>query len=413
MTQGRQEELKETAETAAVMAVKTTGLTNRAILRVILIALGVAVVLWVMHALVSVILLLVSAVFFAYLIAPLVDFVATPRTIGGKSLGLPRTAAIALVYIAIFGALGMASYLLVPRMGRQVSDFAATAPAYLVTARDQATHLQRYYTRYRVPTSARVAMDNGVSQAYDAVGGWLQWKAKGLLVALLYLPWLIIVPILAFFLIKDIKDIRKSALDALPKGRVRWRGRELFDDLNTALAAYIRAQLAACLIVAVLCAGGLAALHVPYALVLGGIAGCLEFIPMLGPALFLVLATVVAVVQTDGQPGWVFLYLGVLRVVEDYVIYPRLVRHGIHLHPLAVILAILCGAELGGVTGVFLAIPVVAVLTVVHHHWLEFRGSPGLVADLLKPVERAAAGAPSVETPSPTPLPVTGTASAR
>jgi len=73
----------------------------------------------------------------------------------------------------------------------------------------------------------------------------------------------------------------------------------------------------------------------------------------------------------------------VLRIVQDYIVYPRLIGQGIHLHPLAVIIAILSGAELAGVAGIFLAIPVVAILTVSYRHWLEHRGSEGL-ADLLE-----------------------------
>jgi hypothetical protein len=69
------------------------------------------------------------------------------------------------------------------------------------------------------------------------------------------------------------------------------------------------------------------------------------------------------------------LFLGVLRIVHDYVVYPKIIGQGIHLHPLAVILAILAGAEIAGVTGIFLAIPVIAVLTVSYRHWLEHRGS--------------------------------------
>ncbi|HEX8721045.1 MAG TPA: AI-2E family transporter, partial [Pyrinomonadaceae bacterium] len=89
----------------------------------------------------------------------------------------------------------------------------------------------------------------------------------------------------------------------------------------------------------------------------------------------------------------VLVFLGVLRIVQDYVLYPRIIGSGIHLHPLAVILAILAGHELAGVAGIFLAIPVIAVLTVTYRHWLEHRGSEGLVAELLRPAETPAAGA--------------------
>jgi hypothetical protein len=80
----------------------------------------------------------------------------------------------------------------------------------------------------------------------------------------------------------------------------------------------------------------------------------------------------------------VLLFLGLLRIAQDYFIYPRLIGQGIHLHPLAVIIAILSGAELAGVAGIFLAIPAVAILTVSYRHWLEHRGSQG-IADLLEP----------------------------
>jgi predicted PurR-regulated permease PerM len=68
-------------------------------------------------------------------------------------------------------------------------------------------------------------------------------------------------------------------------------------------------------------------------------------------------------------------FLAVLRIVQDYVVYPRLIRHGIHLHPLAVIVAVLAGVELGGVVGIFLAIPTVAVVSVTYRHWVAWRAA--------------------------------------
>ncbi len=73
---------------------------------------------------------------------------------------------------------------------------------------------------------------------------------------MIYLPWLILIPILAFFLLKDAESFRRSALLMLPRGRWRWRGDEFFQDINSTLAAYIRAQLTACLFIGVVCAIG-------------------------------------------------------------------------------------------------------------------------------------------------------------
>ena len=176
----------------------------------------------------------------------------------------------------------------------------------------------------------------------------------------------------------------------LPRGRLRWRGDELFQDVNSTLAAYIRAQLIACLLIGTLCTFGFLIIGVPYAVVLGIIAGLFEFIPLAGPLTVATLAVLLASFHSPGQALAVFLFLVVLRIIHDYVTYPRIIGQGIHLHPLAVILAILCGAELAGIAGIFLAIPVIAIISVAYRHWMEHRGADeGIVASLLQPAERA------------------------
>jgi predicted PurR-regulated permease PerM len=170
----------------------------------------------------------------------------------------------------------------------------------------------------------------------------------------------------------------------LPRGRWRWRGDEFFQDINSTLAAYIRAQLTACLIIGIICTLGFTVLGLPSPLVLGVIAGVFEFIPLVGPLAVAIVAALAAMLHAGPFAAFLVLaFLAVLRILQDYFIYPRLIGQGIHLHPLAVIIAILSGAELAGVAGIFLAIPVVAILTVSYRHWLEHRGSEGL-ADLLE-----------------------------
>jgi predicted PurR-regulated permease PerM len=211
----------------------------------------------------------------------------------------------------------------------------------------------------------------------------------------------VLIPILAFFLLKDADSFRQSALQMLPRGRLRWRGDELFQDVNSTLAAYIRAQLIACLLIGVICTVGFVLLGVPYALVLGLVAGVFEFIPLAGPLAVAVIAVTLASFHSSGAAVGVLAFLVVLRIAQDYVIYPRIIGSGIHLHPLAVILAILAGAELAGVTGIFLAIPIIAIVSVTYRHWMEHRGrDEGIVASLLKPAEKPAAGAADAAQPA-------------
>ena len=74
----------------------------------------------------------------------------------------------------------------------------------------------------------------------------------------------------------------------------------------------------------------------------------------------------------------VALFLAILRMLQDYFIYPRIVGRGIKMHPLVVIMAILGGAEIGGLVGVFLSIPVVGLVIVFYNHYLAFRGIQNL-----------------------------------
>ena len=140
-----------------------------------------------------------------------------------------------------------------------------------------------------------------------------------------------------------------------------------------AISSYVRAQLLACLVIAAICTAGFAFLRVPYAALLGVAAGVLEFVPLVGPLIVAVVACLVAAVHAPMLAVWVAVFLTVLRIVEDYVIYPRLMGHGTHLHPLTVILAVLMGAELGGVVGIFLAVPVAAMASVAYRRWASGR----------------------------------------
>ena len=84
---------------------------------------------------------------------------------------------------------------------------------------------------------------------------------------------------------------------------------------------------------------------------LGVIAGALEFVPLVGPLIIGVAATAIAALHSPGLAVRTAVFLAVLRVIQDYVIYPRLIGRDLHMHPLAVILAVLAGAELGASPG--------------------------------------------------------------
>jgi len=343
-----QEESKEVARTAAKAAVEAAWPQTRVILRVILIVLVVAITLWIIVKLTGLILLLIFSVFFAYLVSPLVDFLRRPIVISGRPRIMPRVLAISLAYLILIGAIVIAVSLLVPRLGNQFPEFTQQARGYW---RDMGTSTQRLneYFRMRLPAPIMEAINSEVPRAVEEVRGTFVLVVEHMIGWIAYIPWLFLIPILSFFFLKDAEEFRRSALQMLPRGRWRWRGDEFFQDISSTLAAYVRAQLTACLFIGVVCSIGFALLRIPSPLVLGFLAGIFEFVPLIGPLLIAVLVAFVATLH--GGPFWglmVILFLGVLRLIQDYVVYPKLIGQGIHLHPLAVIIAILAGAELAG-----------------------------------------------------------------
>lgn len=352
-------------------------------LRVIVVILAVGVILWIISKITGIILLLVLSVFFAYFVSPLVEFLRRQRTVYGRAVAIPKVVAIALAYLIILAGIVFAVFVILPTLSNQFPEFADQAKSYWKSLGDRTQAIIKY--SHRMPQPVRDTVNNAVPKIVDKVSETATEFGTTALGYVVYVPWLILIPILAFFLLKDAESFRRSALLMLPRGRWRWRGDEFFQDINSTLAAYIRAQLTACLFIGIVCSLGFTLLGLPGGLVMGVLAGVFEFVPLVGPVTIALLAALLAMFHAGPFNAFlVLLFLGVLRILQDYVIYPRLIGQGIHLHPLAVIFAILAGEKLAGVAGIFLAIPVVAIVTVSYRHWMEHRGSEG-IADLLEP----------------------------
>ena len=394
----KREETKDAARIAASAAVEASRRHTRLILRVIVIVLAVALTIYILYKLTGLILLLILSVFFAYLVHPLVELIKRPIKLFGREWQVPHILAISLSYLIILTALVVALSFLVPRLRGQFPEFVEQVRGYWQTLGAKTQDVRDFLRIHRLPAP--------VLEAVNRMVGFVSSMVESVVASLAYVHWLVLIPILSFFLLKDAETFRRSALQMLPRGRWRWRGDEFFQDINMTLAAYVRAQLTACLFIGVVCTIAFALLGLPSPLILGFIAGVFEFVPLVGPLTVAVIAAIVASLSLGTFNAFlVLLFLGILRVVQDYFIYPRLVGQGIHLHPLAVIVAILGGAELGGVAGIFLSIPAVAILTVSYRHWLEHRGSEGL-ADLLEstpPGEAEASTDWSIESSAATP----------
>jgi len=318
--------------------------------------------------------LVLLSVFFAHLLAPAVAAIRRRVRIGPRQRPISRPVAIVLIYLAVFvpGAL----------VWRGAKDNAVhwvrvTAPRSVERLFSGGSYVPFERLIVRAPISAIAR--RGLIDRLEKLVSYIEQEARAtlndLIAAARYAEWLAVTPVLAFLLLTAAPGFQRSTLRVLPHGHLQWRAEEYLRDVNSALAGYVRAQVAAAIIVGFACVAGFVLIGIPSAVSVGVAAGVLELVPAIGP----LTALIVAGSQAGNKVFAVIAFLGALRVVQDYVIYPRLIRHGMHMPTLAVILTIWLGAALAGAAGVILAIPVAGFLSVSWRHWREYREIERLV----------------------------------
>ncbi len=332
--------------------------------------------------------LLVLSIFFAYLIDPLVKLIRRPFKSRQIEKYMPRSLAIVISYAVVFTVLGLGISNIAPLVAEQGKEFGSNLPNYAANIRQSFNDLNRRFDRLRMPEDVQTRINEQAVMIGEKITAGF---GTFLLASVTYIPWFILVPVLAFFFLKDVNLIRLAVLRVFPAGPYRMRAELVMQDVNTTLAAYTRAQLISCFIIGTVCTIGFYFLGLKYALLLGILAGVFEFVPLLGPAAIgLIVITTAGLSDNPWKALYVFIFLVVLRVIHDYVTYPRIVRGGLHMHPVLIIISVLAGEQIAGIPGVFLAIPIVALITVFYRHVVEHKGGKGLVVGMIESTTKPA-----------------------
>jgi predicted PurR-regulated permease PerM len=337
--------------------------TSRVLFTALLFALG----LGFLYAARRTLILFLFAIFFAYLINP-----AVARL---QKLVRTRARAIAAIYLLLLLALGAFAVVGGPRISRQSSRLGEAIPGLVdnansgqlpdqiakLVARISNQHGWSDATRYRIQAFLTDHRDDLVNLA-QRIGIRAAEAAQEVWV-------LFVVPILAIFFLRD-GDNFNSVLVSLVQSRSQreFLG-DVLGDLNQMLAQFIRAQLTLAALSFIAYASVLGIMRVPYALMLGTLGGALEFVPVVGPLVAGLAMTVVGILSGYHDWMWIVVFLLVWRLIQDYVIAPRIMGSSVELHPLAALFGVLAGAEIAGVLGVYLSIPVMASLRIVWRRW--------------------------------------------
>ncbi len=290
--------------------------------------------------------------------SPLVRLIERRRD--GAVRGIPRGAAILVIYLAVICAAVLLGLMVVPPLIEQASNLWARMPRAF-------NELQSFMLRHRMMTH-RVTLEEAVQNAPAGTGG----SAVSAVNTVFFALWRLIggvfgvvtVVILSFYLLIEAGSLFRFALRFVPAHR-RERVRTAASEAVVKVSEWLRAQLLLAGVMGAFAAVGLGLMHVPYFFVIALIAAVGETVPIIGPIVGGIAAFGIALSASPKLAIAVGAYFLVLHQLEANVLVPKIMERRVGVSPVTVMVALLIGGALWGIVGAILAIPTAAILSVV------------------------------------------------
>jgi len=295
--------------------------------------------------------------FITYLLHPIVEKL--------HQKGLHRGLAIFLIYILFFGGLGICVYKGVPAIIDQIKDLSESAPVLAEQYREWVNMLQSHTREW--PDGLQTRMDEGIDAFEKKLDSLLTVIVNILIKFLNSALIMMIIPFIAFYMLKDFPLIKRALWYITPKP---WRrkGTLFLKDVDESLGSYIRGQLLVCIIIGSVSALLFWLFHLKYPLILGLIVGITNVIPYFGPIIGAVPAVIIAATSSVKLVLITLVIVFGLQFLEGNILSPMIVGKSLHMHPLIIMVALTAGGEIGGILGLILAVPVLVVIKVAIIH---------------------------------------------
>ncbi len=343
--------------------------------------IAIALLGWLFYMLAPVLTPFVAAALLAYVGDPLADRL--------QRLKLPRTLAVALVFLITFVLLALLILLIGPLIGAQVGALFDALPD--IVHRVEREWLPSLFGWLNIDAGADVGVGPFLAKYGEMFGSWSGKalvsvsKSGGALAAAVLSLFLI--PILTFYMLRDWDSIVVH-LGALVPESQRATVVELARESDEVLGAFLRGQILVMLALAIIYSVGLSLVGVKYAIAIGVVAGLVSFVPYLGFVFGIALAGLT--VALEPNPLWnlvgVVATFSIGQLIEGSVLTPKLVGDRIGLHPVIIIFAVAAGGQLFGFFGILMALPAAAVLSVLvrfaFHRYLQEHPEARVTIDL-------------------------------
>ncbi len=336
---------------------------------------GVFIVLWISVIILRQIKVVLPLVLYTtvlvYLLRPAIEKL--------HQRGVPRGLSVAITYLVVVALVALLFWYFIPVITKQFVSFAGDlTEKYIPVIQKYVGNLQelvneRLGGKYSNINKLFASFSTRAQEIGLNIIKRLPGATFGLFSGLLNL---ILAPILAFYILKDLPIIKETISDLIPKN-YRDEVLTLINKANLVLAGFLKGQLMVSLIVGLLVGIWLWIIQVDSPFVLGMISGLLNIIPYLGPVLGGTIAALVAAVAggTVSVPVWkiVAVVAGMFSIqqLDSAIISPQIMRRQVNLHPVLIVFALFIGGSLFGIIGMILAIPLLAVAKVMLYHFVS------------------------------------------
>ena len=297
--------------------------------------------------------------FLYYLLNPLVNLL--------MKMGVKRLAAIALIFILLIGMIVLIFMSIIPNLVEQLVSLARNIPGFISNMQTWLQELANNATRF--PLFKELDVDKYISNLDVSAGSIIQQSLTGVTNGLgsvigkitTIVLLLVTVPFILFYMLKDGEKLVPNIERLFPeKQRENIKG--LLQQLNKTLSDYISGQAIECLFVGTFTFLGYLLIGVDYAFLFGVIAGLTNLIPYLGPYLGLAPALIYTFFDSPTRALLCIVVVIIVQQIDGNVIYPNVIGKSLNIHPLTIILILLVAGNLSGILGVFLGVPVYAIL---------------------------------------------------
>lgn len=321
-------------------------------------------------------LILLLSLLFAYLLEPAVTLVQRHTRLGRKS----RPWAIAQVYLMGALVVGGLGYALGPLLVTELKSLYAAVSGFL-SGQPGGGSADALVSGHGLSVSRQLWIRDWLASHRDLVSRVVEGGASSLGYVAGNAVWLFAVPVLAIFFLLDGRETARAIAATLEPRSEPTLVTRILRRVDAMLGKYMRAQSALAGLSFVFYSISMLVLGFPYAIALGFVGGILEFLPGVG---WIISAAAMLPIGFMAHAHWIWMavLLIVWRMVQGYINSPRIMGNTLELRPLTVVFALMVGSQVGGIAGIYLSIPAVAVLRIV---WLEYfstRNSPAARSDL-------------------------------